>query len=290
MTGYGEAQAQFQQGTYIIEIRAVNNRYFKARVKLPDSIMFLEDQIESMLRSQLSRGMVASILRIKDTSQNNLMGINEKTLTDYIEKLKVISSSTQIEHSIDIASLLTLPGVMIPFEPDSSQVNSLKEFVLDLTQQAINRLKEMQAAEGLALEKDLIGNCRQIREKLGEISARSQVVLQQYHDKLKLRVDTLLATSDVELDQATVAREVAVFAEKSDIAEEIARLYSHLEQFEQNCETDGQAGRRLDFLSQEMLREANTIASKCADPDIVNSVIEVKCNIDRIKEQVQNVK
>ncbi|MHC4757600.1 MAG: YicC/YloC family endoribonuclease, partial [Planctomycetota bacterium] len=115
MTGYGEAQGQFQQGTYIVEIRAVNNRYFKARVKLPDSIMFLEDQIESILRSQLSRGMVACILRLKDTSQNNLMGINEKTLTEYIEKLKVISSSTQIEHSIDIASLLTLPGVMIPF-------------------------------------------------------------------------------------------------------------------------------------------------------------------------------
>ena len=99
-----------------------------------------------------------------------------------------------------------------------------------------------------------------------------------------------MAASDVELDQQTIAREVAVFAEKSDIAEEIARLDSHIAQFEQNCQADGQAGRRLDFLSQEMLREANTIASKCADTEIINSVIDIKCSIDRIKEQVQNVK
>jgi uncharacterized protein (TIGR00255 family) len=290
MTGYGEAQGQFQSATYIAEIRAVNNRYFKARVKLPDSVMFLEDTIETMLRQQLSRGMVTYILRLKDASQNDLSEINEKTLTGYIEKLKNISSSTGVENSIDISSLLTLPGVLIPIEPDSNLAEDLKEFVLNLTQQALNRLNEMQTAEGIALVKDLTGHCQQIREKLEKISARSQMVIQEYHNKLKLRVETLLATSDVELDQPTVAREVAVFAEKSDIAEEIARLESHIAQFEQNCQADGQAGRRLDFLSQEMLREANTIASKCADTETINSVIDIKCSIDRIKEQVQNVK
>jgi uncharacterized protein (TIGR00255 family) len=290
MTGYGEAQGQFQSATYIAEIRAVNNRYFKARIKLPDAIMFLEDKIETMLRKQLSRGMVTYILRLKDASQNELLEINEKTLAGYIEKLKNISSSAKIEHSIDISSLLTLPGVLIPIEPDINLADNLKEFVLDLTQQALNRLKEMQAAEGNALVEDLTGHCQQIREKLEKISTRSQVVLQEYHDKLKVRVETLLAASDVELDQPTVAREVAVFAEKSDIAEEIARLDSHISQFEENCQADGQAGRRLDFLSQEMLREANTIASKCADTEIINSVIDIKCSIDRIKEQVQNVK
>ncbi|MHC4186637.1 MAG: YicC/YloC family endoribonuclease [Planctomycetota bacterium] len=290
MTGYGEAQGQFQSATYIAEIRAVNNRYFKARIKLPDAVMFLEDKIETMLRQQLSRGMVTYILRLKDASQNELLEINEKILTGYIEKLKNISSSTKMEHSIDISDLLTLPGVLIPIEPDSNLAGNLKEFVLDLTQQALNRLKEMQDAEGNALVADLKGHCQQIREELEKISARSQVVLQEYHDKLKLRVETLLAASDVELDQPTVAREVSVFAEKSDIAEEIARLDSHISQFEQNCQADGQAGRRLDFLSQEMLREANTIASKCADTEIINSVIDIKCSIDRIKEQVQNVK
>ncbi|MHC4264562.1 MAG: YicC/YloC family endoribonuclease [Planctomycetota bacterium] len=290
MTGYGEAQGQFQNATYIAEIRAVNNRYFKTRIKLPDTVAFLEDQIENVLRQQLSRGMVTYILRLKGASLNETLDINEEMLTGYIEKLKNISSLTKMEHSIDISSLLTLPGVLIPIEPDSTLADNLKEFVLDLTQQALNRLKEMQAAEGNALVEDLTGHCQQIREKLEKISARSQVVLQEYHDKLKLRVETLLAASDVELDQPTVTREVAIFAEKSDIAEEIARLDSHIAQFEQNCQADGQAGRRLDFLSQEMLREANTIASKCADIEIVNSVIDIKCSIDRIKEQVQNVK
>jgi uncharacterized protein (TIGR00255 family) len=290
MTGYGEAQALFEGATYIVEIKAVNNRYFKARIKLPDSLGFLEDKIEDLLREQLYRGMVTYTLKVKDASQHALLDIDEKALTSYIENLKRIASLTKAEYPIDISSLLTLPGVLIPIEPDSSLANRLGEFVFDFTQQALNRLKEMQAAEGAALEKDLIGHCQQIKEKLDKISARSEAVLQEYHNKLKQRVDTLLSQSDVKLDQATVSREAAVFAEKSDIAEEIARLQSHIKQFEQNCKKDGQAGRRLDFLSQEMLREANTIASKCADAEIIHWVVDIKCSVDRIKEQVQNVK
>ena len=290
MTGYGEAQGQFQSATYIVEIRAVNNRYFKTRIKLPDTVAFLEDEIENMLRQQLSRGMVTYVLRLKDAPSDEILEINEKVLTGYIEKLQKVSSGAQIQDSIDVCSLLMLPGVLIPSQAQSDLIEKLKSFILGLTQQALDRLIEMQTAEGAALEKDLIGHCQQINEKLNIISSRSRVVLQEYHDKLKKRVETLLASSDVELDQATIAREVAVFAEKSDIAEEVTRLNSHIQQFEQNCTTGGQAGRRLDFLSQEMLREANTVASKCADMEITSAVIDIKCSVDRIKEQVQNVK
>jgi uncharacterized protein (TIGR00255 family) len=290
MTGYGEAQGQFQSATYIAEIRAVNNRYFKTRIKLPDTVAFLEDEIENMLRRKLSRGMVTYILRLKDAPPDEILDINEKVLTGYIEKLKKVSSCAQIQDSIDVCSLLMLPGVLIPSQTQSDLIEKLKSFILGLTQQALDRLTEMQIAEGAALEEDLIDHCQQINEKLNEISSRSRVVLQEYHDKLKKRVETLLAGSDVELDQATIAREVAVFAEKSDIAEEVTRLDSHIRQFKQNCKTEGQAGRRLDFLSQEMLREANTIASKCANAEITSAVIDIKCSVDRIKEQVQNVK
>ena len=290
MTGYGEAQELFQGSTYIAEMRAVNNRYFKARLKLPDTIAHLEDKIERMLRQQLSRGMVTYNLRLKDASHNETLNINEGILNNYIEKLRTVSSLTQMKDSFDVSSLLMLPGVLIPNTPDDSLLENLKAFVLDLTQRALDRLKEMQAAEGAALESDLKSHCQQIKDKLNKISTRSGVVLQEYHDKLKQRVEILLTESAAELDQATVAREVAVFAEKSDVAEEIARLDSHLVQFEKNCETDGPVGRRLDFLAQEMLREANTIASKAADAEIASMVIDIKCSIDRIKEQVQNVK
>jgi len=290
MTGYGEAQGHFQGTAYTTEIRAVNNRYFKARIKLPDLLMFLEDEIEKMLRTQLSRGMVSCNLRLKDALQNESFDINEKILARYIKKLRRVSSAAQMQNKFDISNLLTLPGVLMPNEPEDSMLKDLKDFVIDLIQQALDRLKEMQAAEGVALENDLKSHCQQIKEKLVTISNRSRVVLEDYHDKLKQKVETLLAESDVELDQATVLREVAVFAEKSDITEEITRLDSHLVQFEENCKTNGQAGRRLDFLAQEMLREANTIASKAADVDITSDVIDIKCCIDRIKEQVQNVK
>jgi uncharacterized protein (TIGR00255 family) len=128
-----------------------------------------------------------------------------------------------------------------------------------------------------------------IQKDLRKIRARCDVVLKQYAKKLKQRVDALLAQAKLKLDKETLAREVAVFADRSDISEELARLDSHLQQFVQCCQSNDQAGRRLDFISQEMLREANTIASKASDTEIVRCVVDMKCRIDRIKEQVQNV-
>jgi len=128
-----------------------------------------------------------------------------------------------------------------------------------------------------------------IREDLRQIHARGAVVLKEYAQKLKKRVDELLAHAELELDKEILVKEVALFAERSDISEEVARLDSHLQQFAQCCRANDQAGRRLDFISQEMLREANTIASKAADSEIARLVVDIKCQIDRIKEQVQNV-
>ena len=147
----------------------------------------------------------------------------------------------------------------------------------------------MRKTEGAELAADLEKNCEQIKEGLGRIRGRSELVLVEYQEKLKKRVDILLSGINAELDETSLYREVAVFADKSDISEEIARLESHLKQFSTGCSAEGQAGRRLDFISQEMLREANTIASKACDVGIIHEVVEIKCHIDRIKEQVQNI-
>jgi uncharacterized protein (TIGR00255 family) len=289
MTGYGEAQGETDGINYAVEVKAVNNRYLKTIVKLPDILAFLEENIERLLRDNLARGTVNYVLRCKDVSANTLFDIDESALQVIVEKLGRIKSSAEMAKSIDIGSLLNLPGIIRPMQPDEDTAGRMKLAILKTSEEAIDRLKEMRAAEGAALEADLNEHCSQIQESLGYIRRRSGVVVQEYARKLKKRVDDLLAHAELKLDEEALAREVAILADRSDISEEIARLDSHLQQFATACGGDDQAGRRLDFISQEMLREANTIASKSSDAEITRTVVDMKCRVDRIKEQVQNI-
>jgi uncharacterized protein (TIGR00255 family) len=206
-----------------------------------------------------------------------------------VMKLNEISASVGVKGTIDLASLLELPGIVQPIMPDEEQSLRIKEFVLGLTTTAMDKLKRMREAEGRFLEADLKKHCDAIQAELETIRQCSGSVTLDYARKLRKRVDELLAEAKLKLDEQTLAREVAILADRSDISEEITRLDAHLQQFAQICRTDGQAGRRLDFLSQEMLREANTVASKAGDAQIARSVVDIKCLIERLKEQIQNV-
>ena len=289
MTGYGGADGQLDGVSYAVEIKAVNNRYLKTIIKLPESIAFLEDQIDKCLRQNLARGTINCVVRVKNVSANALFDIDESALRSVVERLNAVNSSVGIEGTIDMASLLSLPGVVQPVVPDEEQSVKVREVVVRLTQEATDTLKQMREAEGQFLEADLKGHCEAMARELEEVRQRSDGVINEYAKRLRKRVDTLLAEAKLRLDEEPLAREVAVLADRSDISEEIARLDAHLEQFRQICETEGQAGRRLDFLSQEMLREANTVASKAVDADIVRRVVDMKCLIERLKEQIQNV-
>ncbi|TKJ35712.1 MAG: YicC family protein [Planctomycetes bacterium B3_Pla] len=289
MTGYGEAQGQFNSVDYAVEIKTVNNRYFKTIIRLPELTAFLEEEIEKLLRKNLSRGTVNYVLRFKDVSAGALFDIDETALQTIAEKLSRAGSSAGVNGTIDIGNLLSLPGIIRPTLPDQEVAGQIKKAILEISQEALNQLKQMRSAEGDFLEADLKNRCTAIEQDLVQIRARSEVVLQEYADKLRRRVDKLLARAELKLDEETLAREVAIFADRSDISEEIARLDSHMQQFAQCCQANDQAGRRLDFISQEMLREANTIASKASDIEITRSVVDIKCQIDRIKEQVQNI-
>ncbi len=289
MTGFGGAEGRFGGVTYVIEVKTVNNRYFKTRIKLPEPVAFLEEDIEKLLRDSLSRGMVNYVLRLKEVPEEGLFDINEKALRTYIEKLGQIADSVDVKCPIDIGGLLLLPGILVPLLPDEEKAGQIRDAVSNITREAIERLKEMRASEGAALAADLQKHCSAIKKCLEQLRGRGGTVLVEYQERLKKRVDALLKDVELKLDEETLAREVAVFAERSDVSEEIARLESHLQQFMASCEADSQAGRRLDFISQEMLREANTIASKSSDTEIMSLVVDMKCQIDRIKEQVQNV-
>ena len=289
MTGYGEAQGEVNGVNYVVEIKTLNNRYFKTIIRLPELAAFLEEDIDKLLRKNLSRGTVNYVLRLKDTSANTLFDINETALQAVVEKLSRAASSASVKGTVDVGNLLNLPGIIQPVSPEKEVAEKIKKLVCQISQQAIDKVGKMRAVEGKILYDDLKKQCADIQQNLQKIQARCDVVLKQYAKKLKQRVDELLAQARLKLDEETLAREVAVFADRSDISEEIARLDSHLQQFVQCCQANDQAGRRLDFISQEMLREANTIASKASDTEIIRCVVDIKCRIDRIKEQVQNV-
>ena len=289
MTGYGEAQGEVNGVNYLIEIKTVNHRYFKSIIRLPEPVAFIEEDIEKLLRKNMSRGTINYVLRLKNSSINTLFDIDETALKTTIEKLKKAGSATGTKESIDISNLLSLPGIIQPTMPDKKTSEQIRKKVLQISQEAIDKVKQMRAAEGNFLNADLKKHCNAIEKDLEQIRSRGDIVIKEYAAKLKQRVDALLAEVKLKLDEETLAREVAIFAERSDISEEVARLDSHLQQFVQACKSNELAGRRLDFISQEMLREANTIASKASDTKIIRCVVDIKCRIDRIKEQVQNI-
>jgi uncharacterized protein (TIGR00255 family) len=289
MTGYGQADGQLEGIIYTVEIKTVNSRYFKAKTKLPDTMAFLEADIEKLLQKNLIRGAADCAIGLKNISANMPFEIDEKILSGYMERLGRIASSAGLSCSADISGLLMLQGMLAPTLTDEKKAGQLREFVLDITQQAVNKLKQMRSVEGMAIASALDAHGAAIKQNLEQIRLRSAGASQNYQDKLKKRVEELLSDAKIALDETTLAREIAIFADKSDISEEIARLESHLQQFEQSCKTNEQAGRRLDFISQELLREANTIASKALDNDVIHRVVDIKCIIEQIKEQVQNV-
>jgi uncharacterized protein (TIGR00255 family) len=293
MTGFGRLCREVDGTSYAVEIKTVNNRYFKLASRIQDSAAFLEDEIEKLLRKNIYRGSVNYSLRCKSITSEAMLDIDTNTLDGLLNKLNNLSLSEKGSGSgqfkIDIGSLLSLPGIVRPYEPDDSTAEKIRKAVLEITNEVIQSVKKMRAAEGEAMVADLKDNCRQIEQTLTAIGSRAPGVVNDYQEKLKNRVDILLASAKLEIDKDSLAREVAIFADRCDIAEEITRLTSHLEQFLKICENETYAGRKLDFLCQEMLREANTIASKASDAEIARNVVEIKSCIDRMKEQVQNI-
>ncbi len=289
MTGFGQACTECDGVVYTVEVRSVNNRYFKAQMRLPDIAAFMEGDIEKLHRDRIQRGTVSYSLRMKNVSGRALFDIDEFTLKAYIERLHGLLSEGNGACRIDLAALLNLPGIVQPVIPDEEVVDKMRRTVLDLSKKAIDQLLKSRRVEGSELAQDLLKNCEAIETHLEAIRQQAAGVVREYYEKLRRRVDDLLANAQLTIVEEQLSRETAIYADRCDIAEEISRLDGHVRQFRQSI-TGGEAvGRRLDFITQEMLREANTIGSKSANAEIIRRVIDIKCAVDRLKEQVQNV-
>jgi uncharacterized protein (TIGR00255 family) len=291
MTGYGEASYSSDPLQVAIELRSVNNRYLKVSLRAVEPYNLLEPEVEKVIRRTIKRGTIQVHLRCLRQFAAGDFQINAVALQSYLEQLRGLSGSLGLADGGQslLAQVLALPGV-VP-EPANAALNLEEEWpvVERVLEQGIARLQAMRQEEGRAMAAELLGLRDHIAGQLGEIRARIPTVAEAYRDRLLDRVRLLLGELDVEIDRKDLIKEVAIFAERADVSEEVVRLASHLDQFGEIVNEPESAGRKLEFLTQEMFREANTIGSKASDVDVSRHVVEIKAALEKVRELVQNV-
>ena len=291
MTGFGDASAQHDGVHYFVEMRSLNNKYFKAVIRLPDEFQGLEAELESELRQRINRGTITLTGKCTDASASAARRINHHALERYIEQVREAPSVAGGAVALDLSSLLSLPGVLTPPTDDEARNDRARTIFKDLLSKACDHLLSMRQREGYLLLAEMKGHRDFMAERLKRIAEIAPRVVEDYEQRLKQRIERLMNDAGHRLEPVEFVREIAVYAEKTDIAEEVSRLGGHIDQFTELLDDseDRPIGRTLDFLSQEMLREANTIASKTPDAEVSKLIVEVKGAIDRIKEQAANV-
>jgi uncharacterized protein (TIGR00255 family) len=291
MTGYGEATHQSDVLHLAIELRSVNNRYLKVSLRATEPYNLLEAEFEKVIRRQVRRGTVQVHLRVQRHSSPQDFQVNAVALRAYVEQVRGLAAQLELPDGGQalLGQVLALPGVVPEFAGPSFRLEEEWPILEQVLGQALSRLQVMRQEEGRAMASELLQHRDHIGRELDKIRARIPQVAVAYRDRLLDRVRGLLAELDVEIDRSDLIKEVAIFAERSDIAEEVVRLASHLEQFQDIVNEPESAGRKLEFLTQEMFREANTIGSKAGDVEISRHVVEIKGTLEKIRELVQNV-
>lgn len=291
MTGYGEARSQSDALSLAIEVRALNNRYLKVSLRAPDPYHLLEAEFEKVIRKTIKRGTIQVHLRCESKATSDDFRINPVALASYVQQVRDAAKTLGLaDHGQCLLSqVLMLPGVV----PEStSRAHLLQDDwpnIEKVLQQALDQLQTMRKDEGNAMAQELLSYRNNISKHLGLIRQMIPQVVTTFRDRLHERVKALLSELDVQIDRNDVIREVSIFAERSDIAEEIVRLATHLDHFQEIMKEDESPGRKLDFLTQEMFRETNTIGSKASDVEISKQVVEIKGTLEKIRELIQNV-
>src|SRR2546426_10470010 len=248
MTGFGDATAERDGTHYAVEIRALNNRFFKSTIKLPENVSGLEPELETLLRAALGRGSITYILKMRSDSAEAAYHINTHALKSYLEQLQAVKGIDRLVQ-IDLASLVQLPGVCQEPRDETDEMERHGPVVRELTAKAIVKLNTMRAREGDHLFAELMRHVAVIANNLKEIAKRAPSVVEDYHRRLSQRVSQLLSQAELKVNEPDLIKEVAVFAERADINEEIQRLTSHLDAFEQSCREGEHAGRKLYFIT-----------------------------------------
>ncbi len=289
MTGFGEARCQQDGLAVAVEVRTVNSRFFKLAVRTADGYGSLEPQIEAIVRKKVRRGTIQVNLRVDRVRSPDDFKIDAGVLDRYRTQLESLQRQWNLAGTVSLEALLLLPGVVSDDAGSGFDAAADWPLIGQALEAAIENLTHMRADEGRAMAADLRANCQAASASLEKVRQRAPLVVDAYRSRLEERLKKTLAEYQVVLDPADLIKEVSLFAERGDISEEIVRLRSHLDQFDAIMDLPESSGRKLEFLTQEMLREANTIGSKANDVEIARQVIEIKAVIERIREMIQNI-
>ena len=286
MTGYGKSNISKNLREYQVEIKSVNHRYLDVTIKMPRSLSYLEEDIKKVISANITRGKVDVFITFNNNSlEGRDIKINTEIARMYIKELKNLAESEGIVADIPVTEISKLPDVLTI--QNNQDDETIKNELLEVTNKAIENLVGMRKIEGEKIAQDLLARIQDIEQKVKKISSLSTGLIDEYVVKLNTRIKELL--QDQEIDEARLAQEVVIYADKCSIEEEVTRLNSHIYQFRDLLNSDEAVGKKLDFMIQEMNRETNTIGSKANNLEITNEVINMKTQLENIREQVQNI-
>jgi len=287
MTGFGRGEARFKNGKVTIELKTVNHKFFDATLKLPNNIATFEDTIKEILQRRIKRGKVNLGLFYDGTIlKEDRIVLNKKTAKRYHDELEALKRHLGLRDEIAMKDIVSLPGVLI-YEPSEEDLAEFWPRIKSALEKAIDKLVADREKEGRALLRDLTKRYRRIKKLLELIKSRSHLNIEEYRKRFAERVKDLASGRDI--DRGRLEMEVAIFAKNSDISEEITRLDNHLANFSKTIAAKGEVGKKIDFIAQELHREINTIGSKTSDFKISKNVIEIKGEIEKIREQAKNL-
>ena len=287
MTGYGRARQVLNGREITVELRGVNARFLEYSSRLPRAFAFLEDPLKKLVAARVSRGKVELSLTVQNTTAaDTVVTVNWPLAKGYRDAMTALSEQLELKNDMSVSLIARMPDVLTQTAAPLDE-EALWADVQAVAGQAVDAFLTMRAAEGKKLKADLLSHLDVVEQLVGGIEANTAGRVKAYSDKLYARLQELLA--DRSIDESRLVTEAAIFADKTAIDEETVRLHSHIAQYRDILSGDGPVGRKLDFLTQELNREANTIGSKCQDVDITRLVVELKSEIEKLREQLQNL-
>jgi uncharacterized protein (TIGR00255 family) len=288
MTAYGRGEVHLGDTRFIAEARSLNNRHLDIILRIPRNYQVLEKELKDTISSRIKRGRVEVSVQIGNNGEESpySLELNEPLVNSYIKISHQLSEQFGLDKEIQVDTLLQMKDVLL-FRPEAVDMDKLRPGFHHVIVQALDSLDMMRVKEGEAIEADFAKRLNLLEAYTNEVDRRTPILAEEYRKRLKDRIDHIIG--DVALDESRLAQEVALFAERSDITEEIVRARSHLKQFREYLSMDDVLGRRLDFLIQEINREVNTLSSKASDALISKLVVEMKAELEKLREQVQNI-
>ncbi len=287
MTGFGRAKLEKNNRIYQVEMKSVNHKYSDITIKLPRTLSYLEENVKKEVSSNIARGKIDIFVSFENYSEEGKeIVINQELVKEYMKQFTLLAKQNNLSLNIPVTEITKLPDVLTLKETEESE-DVIKQELLECLQEAIIHFNNMREQEGNKIKEDLLKRIQKIEEKVEKISEYSTRLVEEYVVKLEQRIKELLKTDVV--DEARIAMEVVLYADKCSVEEEVTRLRSHILQFKNMLEETKPVGKKIDFLLQEMNRETNTIGSKSGSLDITNLVINIKTELEDIREQIQNI-